>query len=82
MVATTASRWITLKKTHPGAEEELEIKGLSVCRNTSNIGQSTDGAGEQTFMHSAKPQVALKILLLRPTPMKSGFCHGLLLLSL
>lgn len=43
-----------LENTHPGATEELKVKGLSVCQNTVNIGQSIDGAGEQTFMKSSK----------------------------
>ena len=49
-----------IDETHPGAKEELEIKGLSVCRNTYNIGQSIDGAGEQTFMHNAKTTGGIK----------------------
>ena len=43
-----------LPDTHPGAIEELTEKGISVRRNTTGIGQSIDGAGEQTFMRSAK----------------------------
>ncbi|XP_065053916.1 uncharacterized protein LOC135682802 [Rhopilema esculentum] len=43
-----------IEHTHPGAKEELEEKGLSVCRNGYGIGQSIDGAGEQTFMRSSK----------------------------
>ena len=43
-----------LETTHPGAIEEISQKGLSVRRNNSGIGQSIDGAGEQTFMRSAK----------------------------
>ena len=43
-----------LDLTHPGAREELEENGLSVCRNQLNIRQSIDGAGEQTFMKSSK----------------------------
>ena len=43
-----------LDSTHPGARTELQEKGLSVCRNTLNVGQSIDGAGEQTFMRSSK----------------------------
>ena len=43
-----------LPKTHPGAKEELSEKGVSVRRNKFGIGQSIDGAGEQTFMRSAK----------------------------
>ena len=43
-----------LEETHPGAKDELQVKGLSVCRNSYNIGQSIDGAGEQTFMKSSK----------------------------
>ena len=48
------------EETHPGAKEELEIKGLSVCRNTYNIGQSIDSPGEQTFMRSAKTAGGIK----------------------
>ena len=43
-----------LPDTHPRAIEELTEKGPSVRRNTTGIGQSIDGAGEQTFMKSAK----------------------------
>lgn len=43
-----------LEKTHPGARQELQDKGISVCRNNVNIRQSIDGAGEQTFMKSSK----------------------------
>ena len=43
-----------LEITHPGAKEELKAKGLSVFQNAVNIGQSIDGAGEQTFMKSSK----------------------------
>ena len=39
-----------LPNTHPGAVEELLEKGISVRRNNIGIGQSIDGAGEQTFM--------------------------------
>ena len=41
-----------LDKTHPGAMEELQEKGFSVCCNSLDIKQSIDGAGEQTFMNS------------------------------
>ena len=40
--------------THPGAIEDLSEKGISVRRNDIGIGQSIDGAGEQTFMRCAK----------------------------
>ena len=40
----------SIDKTHPGAKEEIEKKGLSVCRNEHGLRQSIDGAGEQTFM--------------------------------
>ena len=43
-----------LDHTHPGAREELDRNGMSVCRNTLNIRQSIDGAGESTFMKDAK----------------------------
>ncbi len=43
-----------LHETHPGAKEELLAKGLFVCRNDMNIGQSIDGAGEQTYMQRSK----------------------------
>ena len=44
----------SLEIKYPGAKDELLEKGLSVCRNTMNVGQSIDGAGEQTFMRSSK----------------------------
>ena len=50
----------SLDKTHPGAREELEIKGLSVCRNEYGIRQSIDGSGEQTFMRSSKTAGGIK----------------------
>ena len=46
--------------THPGAVEELCEKGISVRRNDIGIGQSIDGAGEQTFMRSAKTAGGIK----------------------
>ena len=49
-----------LPNTHPGAIEELLEKGISVRRNTNGIGQSIDGAGEQTFMRSAKTKGGIK----------------------
>ncbi|XP_065064905.1 uncharacterized protein LOC135691081 [Rhopilema esculentum] len=45
---------------YPGAKDELLKKGLSVCRNSMNIGQSIDGAGEQTFMRSSKTAGGIK----------------------
>ena len=50
----------SIEETHPGAKEELETKGLSVCRNTYNMGQSIDGALEQTFMRTAKTAGCIK----------------------
>ena len=44
-----------LPATHPGAVKELLEKGISVRGNDIGIGQSFDGAGEQTFMESSKP---------------------------
>ena len=49
-----------LPTTHPGAAEELMENGISVRRNTIGIGQSIDGAGEQTFMRSSKTSGGLK----------------------
>ena len=43
-----------LEQTHPGAGEELQKNGTSVCRNNLDIRQSIDGAGESTFMKDAK----------------------------
>ena len=40
--------------THPGAIEELSEKGISIQRNEIGIGQSIDGAGEQTFQRASK----------------------------
>ena len=45
---------------HPGAWEELQNRGLSVCRNENGIRQSIDGAGEQTFMRSSKTAGGIK----------------------
>ena len=45
---------LNIDKTHTGAKEELKSRGISVCRNSNNIGQNIDGAGEQTFMKNAK----------------------------
>ena len=49
-----------LEETYPGAKEEIETKGISVCRNYVNIRQSIDGAGESTFMKSAKTAGGIK----------------------
>ena len=49
-----------LPTTHPGAVEELLEKGISVSRNDIGIGQSIDGAGEQTFRRSAKTRGGIK----------------------
>ena len=46
--------------THPGARQEIEEKGISVCRNDFGIRQSIDGAGEQTFMRSSKTAGGIK----------------------
>ena len=43
-----------IESTHPGAREEIEEVGLSICRNKLGIGQSIDLAGEQSYMRSAK----------------------------
>ena len=45
-------------------------KGLSVCRNSLNVRQSIDGAGEQTFMKSAKSMGGIKNFI---THTRSGF---------
>ena len=50
----------SVDKTHPGAREEIEKKGMSVCRNEYGIRQSIDGAGEQTFMRSSKTAGGIK----------------------
>ena len=43
-----------LQITHPGAKEELQKFGISVCRNTYGTGQAIDLAGEQTYTKSSK----------------------------
>ena len=43
-----------MERIYPGAKDELQQRGLAVFRNKMNIGQSIDGAGEQTFMRSSK----------------------------
>ena len=42
-----------LEETHPGAGNEIEEYGLSVCWNDFSIRQAVDLAGEQTFMKPA-----------------------------
>ena len=44
----------SLDSTHPGAHEEIQEKGISVCRNNTGVRQSIDGTGEQTFMRNSK----------------------------
>ena len=44
----------SLDSTHPGAREEIQEKGNSVCSNNTGIQQSVDLAGEQTFMRKLK----------------------------
>ena len=44
----------SLDSTHPGAHEEIQEKGISVCRNSTGVWQSIDGTGEQTFMRNSK----------------------------
>ena len=55
-----------LEKANPGAIKELGEKGLSVRRNTCGIGQSIDGAGEQTFMRSAKTSGGIGCFMSNP----------------
>ena len=49
-----------LSDTHPVALEEFCKLGVSVGRNNIGIGQSIDGAGEQTFMRAAKTAGGIK----------------------
>ena len=49
-----------LSDTHPGALEEFCKLGVSIRRNNIGIGQSIDGAGEQTFMRAAKTAGGIK----------------------
>ena len=49
-----------LSDTHPDALEEFCKLGVSVRRNNIGIGQSIDGAGEQTFMRAAKTAGGIK----------------------
>ena len=44
----------SLDSTHPGAHEEIQENGISVCRNSTGIRQSIYGTGEQTFMRNSK----------------------------
>jgi hypothetical protein len=43
--------------------EELQDKGFSVCRNSLDIRQSIDGAGEQTFMKNSKTTGTLMVIV-------------------
>ena len=49
-----------LETTHPGAREEIEKQGISVCRNKWGVRQSIDGAGEQTFQKNSKTAGGIK----------------------
>ena len=44
----------SLDSTHPGAHEEIQEKGISICRNNTGVRQSIDGTGEQTFMRNSR----------------------------
>ena len=44
----------SLDSTHPGAHEEIQEKGISICRNSTGVRQSIDGTGEQTFLRNSK----------------------------
>ena len=44
----------SLDSTSPGAHEEIQEKGISVCRNNTSVRQSIDGTGEQAFMRNSK----------------------------
>ena len=44
----------SLDSTHPGAHEEIQENGISVCRNSTGIRQSIYGTGEQIFMRNSK----------------------------
>ena len=44
----------SLDSTHPGAHEDIQEKGISVCRNNTGVRQSIDGTREQTFMGNSK----------------------------
>ena len=46
--------------TYPGTAEELQNRGLSVCRNNINVRQSIDGPCERTFMKSSKTAGGIK----------------------
>ena len=39
----------SLDSTHPGAHEEIQEKGISVCRNSTDVRQSIDGTGNKRF---------------------------------
>ena len=45
---------VSLEGKHPGAHEEIQENGNSVCRNNTSIRESVDGAREQTFMRNSK----------------------------
>ena len=44
----------SLDSTYPGAHEEIQERGILVCRNNTGIRQLIDGTGKQTFMKIAK----------------------------
>ena len=44
----------SLDSTNPGAHEEIQGKGISVCRNNTGVRQSINGTGEQNFMRNSR----------------------------
>ena len=52
-----------LETTHPEAIEELSVKGISIRRNDFGIGQSIDGAGEQTFQRASKTSGGIRCFM-------------------
>ncbi len=61
-----------IDETHPGAREEIEKEGLAVKRNSYNIGQSIDAAGEQTFMKCSKTTGEIKNFVTQNNTWKMG----------
>ena len=46
----------SLDSTHPGAHEEIQEKGISFCRNSTDVRQSIDGTGNKRFWGTRRLQ--------------------------
>ena len=70
--ARYGSFYVNMDATHPGAREEIEKEGITVRRNSCNIGQSIDAAGEQIFMKCSKTAGGIKNFVTQDNTYENG----------